>query len=243
MVCALCKRTMTCEVFLSTEPVFSVNWYFLQTDPCLEVGILDDFVQWEPILASSRSNSGPKVPFIEREDLRSSTYSTISTSSIQSIASEGNCELVHTTVLNMILKQANVAWCKEFVEMKIWNVQSLFVFPMNIWRVSPTRDERIFDWRSRLASLISIDSIPGDMVLKKTLLDLQKRFPIYQVCSKCLAPFLRRTRFAYGFFRTCVYGKGLSWQQTFLHESDKLAPNSLVYLAPEWTMVKIAFLR
>ena len=33
----------------------------------------------------------------------------------------------------------------------------------------------------------SMDSIPADKVLKKTLLDLQKRFPIFHVCPKCLA--------------------------------------------------------
>ena len=32
-----------------------------------------------------------------------------------------------------------------------------------------------------------MDSIPADQVLKKTLLDLQKRFPINHVCPKCLA--------------------------------------------------------
>ena len=30
-------------------------------------------------------------------------------------------------------------------------------------------------------------STPADKVLKKTLLDLQNRFPIYHVCPKCLA--------------------------------------------------------
>ena len=33
----------------------------------------------------------------------------------------------------------------------------------------------------------SMDSIPADKVLKKTRLDLQKRFPIFHVCPKCLA--------------------------------------------------------
>ena len=33
----------------------------------------------------------------------------------------------------------------------------------------------------------SMDSIPADKVLKKTPLDLQKRFPMYHVCPKCLA--------------------------------------------------------
>ena len=32
-----------------------------------------------------------------------------------------------------------------------------------------------------------MDSTPADKVLKKTPLDLQKRFPIYHVCPKCLA--------------------------------------------------------
>ena len=36
----------------------------------------------------------------------------------------------------------------------------------------------------------SMDSIPADKVLKKTRLDLQKRFPIYHVCPKCLAAHL-----------------------------------------------------
>ena len=63
----------------------------------------------EAILASSNSKSGPRVPLIEREDLRSSTDSTISTSLIQCIASVGNCEQVHTLVLNLIFQQANVA--------------------------------------------------------------------------------------------------------------------------------------
>ena len=40
---------------------------------------------------------------------------------------------------------------------------------------------------SVLTFLSSVDSIPADKVLKKTRLDLQKRFPIYHVCPKCLA--------------------------------------------------------
>ena len=36
----------------------------------------------------------------------------------------------------------------------------------------------------------SMDSIPADKVLKKTRLDLQKRFPMYHVCPKCLASHL-----------------------------------------------------
>ena len=43
------------------------------------------------------------------KDFKSSTESTISTSLIQCIASVGNCEQVHTSVLNLIFQQANVA--------------------------------------------------------------------------------------------------------------------------------------
>ena len=35
-----------------------------------------------------------------------------------------------------------------------------------------------------------MDLTPADKVLKKTRLDLQKRFPIYHVCPKCLAAHL-----------------------------------------------------
>ena len=35
-----------------------------------------------------------------------------------------------------------------------------------------------------------MDSIPADKVLKRTQLDLQKRFPIYHACPKCLAAHL-----------------------------------------------------
>ena len=35
-----------------------------------------------------------------------------------------------------------------------------------------------------------MDSIPADKVLKRTQLDLQKRFPIYHACPKCLAALL-----------------------------------------------------
>ena len=62
----------------------------------------------EAILASSNSKSGPRAPLTEREDLRSSTESTISTSLIHRIAYVGNCEQVHTSVFNLIFQQANV---------------------------------------------------------------------------------------------------------------------------------------
>ena len=62
----------------------------------------------EAIFASSTSKSGIRIPHIANEDLKSSTESTISTL-IHSIASVGNCEQVHTSVLNLNFQQANVA--------------------------------------------------------------------------------------------------------------------------------------
>ena len=57
--------------------------------------------------------SGIRIPLTKHEDIKSSTESTISTSLIQSIASAGNCEQVHTSVLNLIFQQANVADVKN----------------------------------------------------------------------------------------------------------------------------------
>ena len=70
---------------------------------------------------------GIGIPLVDDEDLKSSTESTISTSLIHCIASERNCEQVRTSVLNLIFQQANVTGCREFVEMKIRNLQSLLV--------------------------------------------------------------------------------------------------------------------
>ena len=42
-----------------------------------------------------------------------------------------------------------------------------------------------------------MDSIPADKVLKKTLLDLQKRFPKYYACPKCLAAYRCGSAFQY----------------------------------------------
>ena len=63
----------------------------------------------EAILASSTSKFGIEIPLVDDEDLKSSTDSTISTSLIHSTVSVGNCEQVHTSVLNLIFQQANVA--------------------------------------------------------------------------------------------------------------------------------------
>ena len=68
----------------------------------------------EAILASSTSKFGIEIPRIDDEVLNSSTESTNSTSLIHCIASVGNCEQVHTSVLNFIFQQANVAGSRWF---------------------------------------------------------------------------------------------------------------------------------
>ena len=57
-------------------------------------------------------------------------------------------------VLNLILQTSKRCWRGEFVEMTIWNLQSLLVCPIIRWKSSVTRDEWISGWRSWLASLI-----------------------------------------------------------------------------------------
>ena len=61
----------------------------------------------EAILASSTSRFG--IEIVDDEGLNSSTESPNSTSLIHCIASVGNCKQVHTSVLNLIFKQAKVA--------------------------------------------------------------------------------------------------------------------------------------
>ena len=63
----------------------------------------------EAILAPSTSKFVIEIPRIDDEDLNSSTESTYSTSLIHGIASVGNCEQVHTSVLYLVFQQANVA--------------------------------------------------------------------------------------------------------------------------------------
>ena len=59
----------------------------------------------EAILASNISNLGNFFPSIDREDPNSSIESTISTSLIHNIASEGEAEQVVTWFLNLIFQQ------------------------------------------------------------------------------------------------------------------------------------------
>ena len=55
--------------------------------------------------------------------------------------------------LEPYLPASKGCWRREFVKVKIRNLQSLLVCPIILWRVSSTEDDWIFGWRSRLASL------------------------------------------------------------------------------------------
>ena len=163
----------------------------------------------EAILALSNSKFGPGVPLIEREDLRSSTDSTISTSLIHCIASIGNCEQVHTSVLNPIFHRAfvvGVGICQsEDPKSAVFVGQPhnpLKIFPhkgrKNFWLpvLTGISDPKLclglgvhslhavmclpLRWKSK-------DWILLDKVMKKTPVDLQKRFPIYHAYPKYLA--------------------------------------------------------
>ena len=56
--------------------------------------------------------------------------------------------------LESYLPASKGCWVSEFVEMKIWDLQSLVVCPLILCRISLTGDDWIFGWRSGLASLI-----------------------------------------------------------------------------------------
>ena len=85
------------------ETVLFLGFLFLQTDSSFELELWMILFSAEAILASSTSKFGIEIPRVDDEDLNSST------SLIHCIASVGNCEQVHTSVLNLIFQQAKVA--------------------------------------------------------------------------------------------------------------------------------------
>ena len=86
----------------SKKRVLFLSFLFLQTDLLLEVRFWMILFSAEATLASSISKFGKSLPSIDREDFSSSTESTISTSLIFHIASEGKSEQELTWVLNLI---------------------------------------------------------------------------------------------------------------------------------------------
>ena len=162
----------------------------------------------EATFASSTSKSGIRIPLTDNEDLKSSTESTISTFLIHSIASVGNCEQAHTSVLNLIFQQANVGGVGNLSKSRTKDAivlglphDSLNSLPhvgwLNFWltvRTGIADLELVFGFHSSpsvrselvLFSENPMISILADKVLKKTKLDLQKRFPMYHACPKYL---------------------------------------------------------
>ena len=115
--------------------------------------------------------------------------------------------------LEPYLPASKGCWRGELVKMKIWDLQSLLICTIILWRVFSTEDDRNFGWRSRLASLIL------NLCLSLTLHRLwwvnlfwflrtpwiqflrircwrgrrwicTNVFPIFHVCPKCLAAHL-----------------------------------------------------
>ena len=114
----------------------------------------------------------------------------------------------HTPVLNL-LPTSECCWVKKFVKMRIRNLQSLLVCTIILWTSSLTRvdefwltvvtgisdHELVFGFHSShvvicvLTHQRSMDWTVADKVLKKTPMDLQKRFPKHHACPKYLAAY------------------------------------------------------
>ena len=119
------------------------------------------------------------------------------------------CGQEYTSVLNLIFQQANVAGVGNFSKWRseicshCWSAPSFFEESPSLGMtefLADGPDWHRWSWTDVWFSLSSpvlsefvvifqnsMDSIPADKVLKKTQLDLQKRFPIYHVCPKSLA--------------------------------------------------------
>ena len=147
------------------------GFLFLQTDLSFEVGIMDDLFSAEAIFASSTSKFGMCIPSTEHEDFRSSTESTNSTSLIRSIISIGNCEQAHTTVLNLIFQQANVAgvvnmskWRSEICS-RCWSAPKLFEKSPSLGMtefLADCPDWHLWSWTGVWLSLITCGDVCSD---------------------------------------------------------------------------------
>ena len=151
--------------------------------------------------------------------LNSSTESSISTSLIHCIASVGNCEQVHTSVLNLVFQQPKVAGVGNLSQWRSRNLQSLLVCThnslksllhwgwLNLWLTVQTGISDLDfvqafhfspPWMNgaALQSMNSIDAILEDKVLMMTHLDLQKTFPDIPCVSQMLGgPFFAARRY------------------------------------------------
>ena len=114
--------------------------------------------------------------------------------------------------LESYLPTRNCCWVREFVKVKIRNLQLLLVCSIILWKSSLTRIEWISGWRSWLASRIQscvwclafthymrwcmfwhirnprIDPLRIRCWRRRRWIH-KKRFPIYHACPKCLAAY------------------------------------------------------
>ena len=123
------------------ETVLFLGFLFLQTDFPLKWEVWMILFSAEAILASSTSKFGIEIPRVDDEDLNSSTESTNSTSLIHCIASVGNCEQVHTSVLNLIFQQAKVAGVGNLSKWRSEICNRWLVCPIILRIVSSTEDD------------------------------------------------------------------------------------------------------
>ena len=125
------------------------------------------FFREEPIFASSISKFGIRCPRIDCDDFRSSTESTISTSLIKRIASEGWLEQEHASVLKLVFQNCNDKKRWEVIEMHLRDL-ILRVFNHRILWISP------FCNRERENSLVETFSLfPVSSILASPR-DIQK---------------------------------------------------------------------
>ena len=91
-------------------------------------------------------------------------------------------------------------------------------------------------WMSEAALLFwnSMDSIPADTVLKRMPLDLQKLFPIYHVCPKCLATLLC----GLAFYRTAKH----SFRNWMRWEWHWLTGNVGISTADRFSILKVSWI-
>ena len=84
------------DLSFSYKLVLFLGFLFLETDTLLELGFLDDLVYSRSNFRVQLFKFGKLFPETDREDFNSSNESTISTSLIHNIASDGKSEQVVT---------------------------------------------------------------------------------------------------------------------------------------------------
>ena len=161
----------------------------------------------EAIFALGNSKSGPWMTLAEHEDFKSSTESTKSTSLIHCIAPVGNCEQVHTSVLNLIFQQAKFAGVRNLSKWKseicsrCWSVPWFFEESLPLKMTESLADgpdwhlwSRFFSGLSLFSAVVtwsgsSIDEFHWSILENGELMlvDLQKCSPMHHACPKCFA--------------------------------------------------------